>query len=205
MFSPLPALILMFSFPCFHPYERRKFEFRKVSWVKATTKLNHIDIIAVTEVQAQNSDLHLMISAKDCQSPNLIHVSRLGDCDEIIWISTKPKCLPRPYTVTTATVCAWFITLIAPLCFCFYQAWLICFVRKIDILCAWLISDIANSSSSFLGGTETKKNNCSIWFNRCTFSDSVFQLWFMEKKLSTSFTFTTLNSLFPYWYWLISP
>ena len=39
-----------------------------------------------------------MISAKDCQSPNLIHVSRLGDCDEIISISTKPKCLPRPYT-----------------------------------------------------------------------------------------------------------
>ena len=21
-----------------------------------------------------------------------------GDCNEIIWISTKPKCLPRPYT-----------------------------------------------------------------------------------------------------------
>ena len=39
-----------------------------------------------------------MVFAKDCLYPTLIHVPGLGDCDEIIWISTKPKCLPRRYT-----------------------------------------------------------------------------------------------------------
>ena len=92
--------------------------FEKLVELEATAKLNHIDIIAVTEVQAQNPDLlkmtgfqefiklrpvdhplgkkggGVMIFVKDI----LIHASGLGDCDEIIWISTKPKCLPWPYT-----------------------------------------------------------------------------------------------------------
>ena len=39
-----------------------------------------------------------MLFAKNCLYPTLIHVPGLGDCDEIIWISTKPKYLPRSYT-----------------------------------------------------------------------------------------------------------
>ena len=49
-----------------------------------------------------------MIFAKDCLSPTLIHVPGLGDCDEIIWISTKPKCLPRPYT--NLTICSFYFS-----------------------------------------------------------------------------------------------
>ena len=39
-----------------------------------------------------------MSFANVCLSPDLIYVPELGDCNEIIWISTKPKRQPWPYT-----------------------------------------------------------------------------------------------------------
>jgi len=95
-----------------------------VSEIEALSQLHKINVVTVTEVQAQSPGLlkinncsqiikprphnhplgkkgdGILLFVGDYLIPKVIHTPNRSDYDEIIWASVRPKFLPRPFNLT---------------------------------------------------------------------------------------------------------
>ena len=117
-----------FKFPTFLLTNAESLNFDKITELEGISKIHKINIIAVTEVQSQNPDFlkisnytqfiklrppdhplgkkggGILFFVRDNLQPKLIPTPNLSDYDEILWLSLRPKVLPRPFNLIVTAV-----------------------------------------------------------------------------------------------------
>jgi len=120
-----------FVFPKLLVTNAESLNFEKLTELEVVSESHLIDIIAVTEVQSHDpGSLHLtnysefiklrpsdhplgkkgkkgggvLFFTKSNLYPKVIQVPNLSECDEILWLSVRPKVLPRPFSIIAIAV-----------------------------------------------------------------------------------------------------